>query len=1120
MVAPATDNMRDKQSNTHRRPSDQGDVHASSLARAWRLRGQSLWKKAADICHWHLSHNNQCGEAWHLLGVLAHDKGYPSQAFKYLKKAILIDPRQPAHYNNLGYVLNSMGRYVQAETCLRKALDLAPDFHDARCNLGLSLYHQNHLARAARCFEEILRADPNHDAALANLGMTRLAQQMYPEAAAAYEKAIAVNPNQAQWHGNLGAARVRLGDFEKAAQCYRQALALDGDHPDYGTYLGIVLRAAGNLLASIRVLEEVVLKDSTRSSAVANLVTGLEYTCQWDKLELYYPLLDQQTHNALLQGRKPDEDPMLNIRHCSDVTVNQSVSRHWSQKSQRRAQRIGIRFSHSIPRDPRRPITIGYLSYDFRNHPVAHQIHPMFGMHDRSRFRIVAFSMGPNDHSVYRKEIEAGCDEFVDISTYGLSRAAQAIYDRKIDILVDLMGHSHHNRMEILALRPAPLQVGYLGFLSTTGAPYVDYLIADSVVAPKDHNPYYDEKLLRLPHCYQFNHNGMIGGPPDTHREDWGLPPGGFVFCCFNNVYKIDRELFDTWMRILHRTPGTVLWLNGGNQMASQHMQTRARALGIDLHRLVFAKKLPLQDHLHRIAHADLALDSLRYNGGATTANALGAGVPVITVMGRHWVSRMAASHLIAAGLPELVFPSMASYEEAAIDFAANREKLLAVQKRLLHNNKSHPLFDSQGFIRQLESGFEVIWRRYKEGQGTAHIDIKAENTLRPSADEPVEHDASRTALDHVPSKHSRTKPAGDDTHRQMQPIIYYFCPNINGPSAGIRRLHRHVSILHQAGFPVFLLNEKQGFDHPDMPRVPTKYLRQVGPQKAAIFVIPEGMPRIMHQLKDHPGRRFVIALSWSYIFSTLPDGLDWRHMNIERVLAVSPVVGQMIRWSMGLPVHQLASGIDHRLYYHIPEKKQKQIAFIQRKAGHIKQLKGLIASRNPDYINKIKWVGLKGLSQQDYAAQIRRCAIFLSTSMAEGFPTSCLEAMAAGAVVAGYDGVGGRGILRADGRNQNAILSSNGDYVSLAYQLLPLLDDLLYDRMDRWQPMLAQARQTALTFSAHKEASSLITFWKPFVYGETGLNQEDSQKDPNRMTHLPTAMVNHVPTATSGDIR
>ena len=273
---------------------------------------------------------------------------------------------------------------------------------------------------------------------------------------------------------------------------------------------------------------------------------------------------------------------------------------------------------------------------------------------------------------------------------------------------------------------------------------------------------------------------------------------------------------------------------------------------------------------------------------------------------------------------------------------------------------------------------------------------------------------------------------------------IYYCCPDFNLPSAGIGRIYRHVAILHKAGFNAAVLHKTESFQVADMPRVPIVCMDQIEADRNTVFVIPEGMPTIMHRLKDHPGRRFVIALSWHYIFSTLPDGMDWRHLNIERAMAVSQSTGQLIAWAMALPVHYVGTSIDHQQYYCDPAGKQLQIAYITRKSAKIQRLKRLLASRNTNYIEKIKWVGLEGRSLEDYASQIRHSAIFLSLSTAEGFPTSCLEAMASGTIVAGYDGVGGRDLLCGQGPQCNCILAPSGDYLALAYKLAPLLDDLI----------------------------------------------------------------------------
>lgn len=697
---------------------------STAISHAWQLRNQSHLDEASAACRSILSIDPTCGQAWHLLGLLAHDQGDHTLAVEHLKKAISVEPDHPIHHNNLGVVLQSMSQYQVAEYYLRKALKVDPEYHDAKCNLGLSLYHQHRLDEAADFFEEILCDNPQHDAALANLGLTRLGQQNFGQAAKAYEKALSVDSNQPQWHGNLGAAYMRLARYTDAVECYRRAAQSDRRQPKYLVRQAIALRAAGDLTGSISVLEQALAIAPDVSGAISNLVVGLEYICDWDKLERYYPLLHQATQYALKKGQVPDEDPMLNIRHCNNAALNQAVSRAWSRDIQNKAHRISPTFRHSPQGNERQRLTIGYLSYDFRNHPVAHQLFPLFKMHDRKRFRVIAFSMGVDDSSSFRRKIESDCDEFVDISAHGLTEAAQAIHNRHVDILIDLMGHSHHNRMGILALRPAPLQVSYLGFLSTTGADFIDYVLSDPVVVPKLEDHFYDEKLVRLPNCYQLNHTSLMTGGQKTTRKDWGLPQTGFVYCSFNTVYKIDRELFDLWMRILTQTPGSCLWLNGGNQMASKHMCSRAEKQGVDPHRLIFAEKIPLADHLDRLRLADLALDTLRYNGGATTANALGVGLPVVTVMGRHWVSRMTASHLFAAGLPDFVQPSPRAYEQYAIQLCLHREKLLSTRQRLINNAKTHPLFDTQSFVDQLEAAYESIWDHYKIGLHHHPMDI------------------------------------------------------------------------------------------------------------------------------------------------------------------------------------------------------------------------------------------------------------------------------------------------------------------------------------------------------------------------------------------------------------
>ncbi|MBT8341608.1 MAG: DUF268 domain-containing protein, partial [Desulfatitalea sp.] len=310
----------------------------------------------------------------------------------------------------------------------------------------------------------------------------------------------------------------------------------------------------------------------------------------------------------------------------------------------------------------------------------------------------------------------------------------------------------------------------------------------------------------------------------------------------------------------------------------------------------------------------------------------------------------------------------------------------------------------------------------------------------------------------------------------QTKGRIFYFCPDIPLLSAGIRRLYRHVAALAQNGFSAAILHQQGGFKAPDQPEAPIVYWDDTRLTERDVVVIPEGQPQIMHALRDVACRRFVIALNWDYIFKSLPDEMDWRHFNIERVMVVSPFIGRMVSWAMRLPIHLLDSAIDGDRFRYVPEQKQHRVAYIQRKAACIEPLQRLLAARNRDYTERIQWRPLTGLPQNDYAREVCSASIFLNLSPAEGFPTSCMEAMAAGTVVAGFDGVGGRELLV---NGENCILAPNGDYVSLAYAVAPLLDNLLNGGSAAWEPLRAKGLETTAPLTRQRETRSVVDFWK-----------------------------------------
>lgn len=307
---------------------------------------------------------------------------------------------------------------------------------------------------------------------------------------------------------------------------------------------------------------------------------------------------------------------------------------------------------------------------------------------------------------------------------------------------------------------------------------------------------------------------------------------------------------------------------------------------------------------------------------------------------------------------------------------------------------------------------------------------------------------------------------------------IYYLCPDTHIQSAGIRRLYRHVHILIAAGFKARILHLKAGFRRNDLPDVSVRYLELHTFDPKDVIVIPEGCPTIMKALKNHPVRRFVIALNGDYVFKDLDPGVDWRAFNIEQVITVSSPIAETISWSMGLPTHVLKSGIDHHLYYFDKTNKQPHVVYIARKGTHVDFLKRLLGARNPYYINNFKWIGLNGLNEDKYAEQIRQAAVFLNLSMAEGYPTSCLEAMASGTLVASYMSMGDDALLRGKGSGQNCLLSPIGDYVSLGFELEPFLASLCNGQMKQWNKVLSNGLKTVSGLTPESEAYSLISFW------------------------------------------
>jgi len=611
----------------------------------------------------------------------------PAQPTEKLRLAIQLDPRNPALYYDLGGLLLDQGLTEDAIDSYRTALKLAPGHPQILLQLGNAYSAQGRFDQAASCFQQAAHADPASIAA----------------------------------HYNLGNALRELGRPEQAAASYRTVLKLDARDADTHNNLGNVLREMGQLDQAIACHRDALRLNPKLHHARLHLLHQRQHICDWQEMdarveEIRRLVRDEPSAQIppfaflALPGTTPAEQ-----RRCAG---------QWIRNRLAGLIETGKRLNFSFSRSDKPKLRIGYLSGDFRQHPLAYLAAELFELHDRQHFEIYAYSYGAVDDTPIRRRVVAAFDHFIDIRPMSYEEAARRIYADNIDILVDLTGFTQNSRTGILALRPAPIQVNYLGFPGTFGdavgdTPLADYLISDAFITPLGQAVNYSEKLALLPDSYQPNdRRRAIGKTPS--RADCGLPEQAFVFCCFNQTFKITPQLFDIWTKLLKDIPGSVLWLLECNTWAKENLRREAQARGIAAERIIFAPRMPVEQHLARQRCADLFLDTLPYNAHTTASDALWAGLPLLTCVGDTFASRVAGSLLHAAGMPELVTSSLADYEALARQLATHPDQLAALRDKLAGNRLRTPLFDSTRFTRHLERAYRTMWQHYLDGKPQA----------------------------------------------------------------------------------------------------------------------------------------------------------------------------------------------------------------------------------------------------------------------------------------------------------------------------------------------------------------------------------------------------------------
>lgn len=646
------------------------------------------------------------------LGNAEYQSGNAEEGARLLGKSLLLAPGIANTWFNRGTMLMDMDRVEEAWTCYEKAIALKPDFVEALINGGTALQALGRSGEALEGYDKVLASHPGYVQAWNDRGGALKTLGRPDEALISFERALALQPDYEVAHYNRGCVLKELGRLDEAVVAFDAALRIDSAYVEAHENRGNVLRDLGRLEEALASYEKTLVLDPGIEWIAGEIQHIRMDLCDWTDFEARLEALQ-----TCVAGGVQAIDP-FQFHALSDSPA----------LLLRAAEIFSAAMFPPLPSQPRpvsngQRIRVAYVSSDFKEHPVARHIVAVLEHHDRSKFEIFALSTGAPTDNALRRRIEDGVDHFIDVHEKSDAEVCRLGADLGIDIAVDLNGFTAGRRTGVFAGRLAPLQVSYIGFLGSMGAPYIDYLVADEVIIPADRREFYSEKIVSLP-SFQANDDKPPLGGRVFSRQDAGLPEAGFVFCCFNRSYKITPETFALWMRILGRAPGSVLWLFDDNPTAANNLRKEAEKRGVSAERLVFAEGVSMADHFSRQALADLFLDTSPYNAGATASAALRVGLPVLTRTGESFAARMGTSLLNAAGLPELAVDSVEAYEAVAVQLATEPERLAAIRRKLEGNLPGCALFDASAFTRNLEAAYGVMHQRQQDGLPPDHIGI------------------------------------------------------------------------------------------------------------------------------------------------------------------------------------------------------------------------------------------------------------------------------------------------------------------------------------------------------------------------------------------------------------
>ena len=680
------------------------------------------WNEAERLLDEFLRSQPRNYEVTYLMAVVQANKRNFQAAAKLFRKAAAIRPNSIDAHFNASVAFSALERFLDVLDSCEAVLKLSPNHREALNNRALANYKLGQLEKALDDYDRLISLAPNFSAAHDNRGIILRELKSYEAALASHDAALRLDPNQPHALNNRGIVLRELNRISEALECYARALEIAPNHAEIHYNLALAQRECGLLETAAQSYKNALTLNPQYEFLRGDLLHLEMQMCVWSSFE---KSCDDIFARVQRQERACSPFTLLTISSSPDLQL--IGARTWTRSKCSFVSKISARKEKY---HPGKKFRLGYFSADFHNHATAHLMADVFENHDRTNFEIFAFSFGPNICDEMQARLKNSFDAFIDVSTAMDSEIALQAREIGIDIAIDLKGFTRDARPRILSLRPAPVQINYLGYPGTLGADFIDYIIGDRTVLPNEHRSFYSESIVYLPDTYQPNALRPVSQNAPS-RLDLGLPQNAFVYCCFNNNFKITPSVFDTWMYILNQAPNSVLWLFADNSAVEGNLRREAELRSIDPQRLVFADRVPLPDHMARQRCADLFLDTLPYNAHTTASDALQMGLPVLTQLGTTFAGRVSASLLNAVGLPELITHDEVSYASMAISLAHDSAKLGELRSRLAGSFETTPLFDSRRYTRHLENAFERIIKLHRSGAAPRDIMVPRQESDR-----------------------------------------------------------------------------------------------------------------------------------------------------------------------------------------------------------------------------------------------------------------------------------------------------------------------------------------------------------------------------------------------------